>query len=107
MNLLKTFETESGKVEMIPVFFYSRGYKQDGKTPDLYTFRRGAPWGGLYSMDAKKWLTRVEVSLKRTGGHNMRVHVSYHIETKTVLTPFHRKKIEAEMAGLERFAGAR
>lgn len=107
MDLLRTFETESSKVEMIPIFFHSRGYKLEAKKPESYTFRRGGTWGGLYSMDARKWSTRAEVSLKKIGADKVRVNVSYHIETGAILTPFRRKKIEAEMGALERFAGTR
>ena len=105
MNLLKTFETASPKLNMIPIFFHSRGYKMECKMSESYTFRRGAAWGSLYSLDPRKWSTRVEVSLKKLGGDRVRVNISYHIETKAIETPFHRSKITAEMEALERFVG--
>jgi len=106
MNLLKTFETESRKLETIPIFFHSRGYKIQSKTPESYTFKRGANWGSLYSLDARKWATRVEVGLKKLGKDRVRINVSYHIETKAIETPFHRSKITSEMEALERFVGS-
>jgi|GEM_PF-6402612 len=106
MNLLKTFETESPKLNMIPIFFHSRGYKMECKMPESYTFRRGAAWGSMYSLDPRKWATRVEVSLKKLGRDRVRVNVSYHIQTRAILTPLHRNKITTEMEALERFVGS-
>ena len=103
MNLLKTFETERRKLETIPIFFHSRGYKIQSKTPESYTFKRGANWGSLYSLDPRKWATRVEVGLKKLGNDRVRVNVSYHIQTKAIETPFHRSKIISEMEALESF----
>ena len=107
MNFLTTFETETRNVSMIPVFFHSRGYKLEGKMPESYTFRRGGGWASLYSLDARKWATRVEVSLKKLGRDRVRVNVSYHIETKAIATPFHRNKVKTEMEALESFVGIR
>ncbi len=106
MNLLKTFEIDSRKLDMIPIFFHSRGYKLEGKMPESYTFRRGSGWASLYSLDARKWATRVEVSLKKLGNERVRVNISYHIETKAIKTPFHRNRITSEIEALEKFVGS-
>lgn len=107
MNFLKTFEVESHKVDMIPVFFHSRGYRLEGKMPEAYTFRRGGRWANLYSLDARKWATRVEVSLKDLGKDRVRVNVSCHIETRAIATSFHRNKIMTEIEALEKFVASR
>jgi len=106
MDFLTTFETDSHKVDMIPIFFHSRGYKLEGKVPDSYTFKRGGGWTSAYSLDAKKWATRVEVSLKKLGKNRVRVSVGYHIETKAIVTTLQRNKVTVEVEALEKFVGS-
>ena len=108
MKFTKTFEIEKGKVERIPAFFATQGYKLEKGSPNSYQFKRGSGWAALYTFDVRKCPTTVDVNLMEPTEDKYQVLVNYDISAKGgIFTAGDREKINAEIEGLEVFTKVR
>lgn len=109
MKFTKTFEIQKNKVERIPAFFATQGYKLEKSLPNSYRFRRGSAWAALYTFDIRKCPTAVDVNLLETTEDKFQVFVNYNISGKgmQIFTAGDREKITAEIEGLEMFTKVR
>jgi hypothetical protein len=98
MKLTKTFEMDKDRVERIPAFFATQGYKLEKSSPNSYQFKRGSGWAALYTFDVRKCPTTVDVSLLETTNDKCQVLVNYDVSAKGgILTAGDREKIAAEI----------
>lgn len=108
MKFTKTFEIQKDKVERIPAFFATQGYKLEKSSPNSYRFKRGSGWAALYTFDIRKCPTTVDISLLETKGDKFQVLVNYDISGKgQIFTAGDREKITAEIESLEVFTKVR
>ena len=109
MKFTKTFEIQKDKVERIPAFFATQGYKLEKSSPNSYKFKRGSGWAALYTFDVKKCPATVDVNLLETEGDKFQVLVNYDISGKglQIFTQGDREKITAEIEALEVFTKVR
>ena len=108
MKFTKTFEIEKDKVERIPAFFVTQGYKLEKGSPNSYRFKRGSGWAALYSFDVRKYPTTVDVNLLEITEDRCQVLVNYDISGKgAIFTAGDREKINTEIEGLEVFTKVR